>query len=71
VSITAHLNEATQRKWQGKDCYWWTRSPSPDCSEDGGEIWFNRIGPNGDAFDFATVTTGDEYTSCMLPGFCI
>ncbi|MGN0071530.1 MAG: DUF6273 domain-containing protein [Atopobiaceae bacterium] len=71
VSITARLNEATQRKWQGKDCYWWTRSPSPDCSEDGGETWFNRVGPNGDVFDFATVATGDEYTSCVLPGFCI
>lgn len=64
-------NDAMQRTFNGTQCYWWTRSPSPDCSEDDGQTWFNRVGPNGDIFQFAVAATGDENTSTVLPGFCI
>lgn len=59
------------RTWQGEPCYWWNRSPSPDCSEDYGETWFNRVGPNGDVFHYATAATGDENTTLVMPGFCL
>ena len=71
VSIDAKSNDATQRSWDGSPCYWWTRSPSPDCSEDDGQTWFNRVGPNGDVFHFAVVATGDDGVSTVLPGFCL
>lgn len=69
VSIAASMNDATRRQWNGTSCYWWTRSPSPGCSEDDGQTWFGRAGPNGDVFSFATAATGDENVSCVLPGF--
>lgn len=71
VSTDAMSNTATRRKWNGKRCYWWTRSPSPDCSEADNQTWFNRVGPNGDVFDFATAATGDGKVTTALPGFCI
>lgn len=71
VSLNAMSNDATQKTWNGSQCYWWTRSPSPDCSTEDGQTWFNRVGPNGDAFHFAVAATGDENTSTVLPGFCI
>lgn len=71
VSTDAMSNTATRHKWNGKRCYWWTRSPSPDCSEADNQTWFNRVGPNGDVFDFATAATGDKKVTTVLPGFCI
>ena len=71
VSTEASSNDATQRSWDGSPCYWWTRSPSPDCSEDDGQTWFNRVGPNGDVFHFAVAATGDDEVSAVLPGFCL
>ena len=64
-------NTPLQKRWQGSPCYWWNRSPSPDCSEDHGETWFNRVGPNGDAFHFACPSTGDEAVTTVLPCFCL
>lgn len=71
VSADGSANDATQKTWDGAQCYWWLRSPSPDCSEDDKQTWFNRVGPNGDVFHFATAATGDENTTTVLPGFCI
>lgn len=48
--------------------YWWLRSASPDVSLADGIVTFNRVGPNGDPFHFATACTD---TSGILPGFCI
>lgn len=64
-------NSCLQRSWQGQPCLWWNRSPSPDCSEDNGETWFNRVGTNGDVFRFACAATGDDNVSTVLPGFCL
>ncbi|MGN0286811.1 MAG: DUF6273 domain-containing protein [Atopobiaceae bacterium] len=71
VSTTAKQNDGTERTWNGTRCYWWTRSPSPDCSTNDGQTWFNRVGPNGDVFSFAVAATGDQNASTVLPGFCI
>lgn len=48
--------------------YWWLRTPSPDVSLSEGTVNFNRVGPNGDPFHFATVCTD---TAGILPGFCL
>ncbi len=48
--------------------FWWLRSASPDVSLAEGVTNFNRVGPNGDPFHFATVCTDN---SGVLPGFCI
>lgn len=64
-------NPCLQRTWQGQPCLWWNRSPSPDCSEDNGQTWFNRVGTNGDVFHFACAATGDGKTAAVLPGFCL
>ncbi len=71
VSSNGTPNNPTQKTWNGAQCYWWLRSPSPDCSEDDGQTWFNRVGPNGDVFHFATAATGDDNTTTALPGFCL
>lgn len=71
VSTNARANGATAERWKGSKCYWWTRSPSPDCSEDDGQTWFNRVGPSGDVFRFAVAATGDDNDSTVLPGFAI
>ena len=64
-------NNSLVRQWQGNPCYWWNRSPSPDCSEDYGQTWFNRVGANGDVFHFAAPATGDQNAAYVLPGFCL
>ncbi len=64
-------NPTMQRTWQGQPCYWWNRTPSPDCSEDNGQTWFNRVGPDGDVFHYACDATGDENVTTILPGFCL
>lgn len=72
ISSMASSNDGSRRQWNGKDCYWWLRSPSPDCSADDGQTWFNRVGPNGDVFHFAVAATGEaENQSTVLPGFCL
>ena len=70
VSSTTY-NEALERSWEGKPCLWWNRSPSPDCSEDHGVTWVNRVGANGDVFHFACPATGDDDVTCVIPCFCL
>jgi hypothetical protein len=64
-------NSALRKTWLGSDCYWWTRTPSPDCSESHGQTWFNRVGPDGDVFHYACPATGDGNTIVVLPAFCL
>ena len=52
----------------GKADYWWLRTACPDVSESEGMAFFNRTGPNGDPFHFATACTDP---SGILLGFCI
>ena len=52
----------------GEADYWWLRTASPDVSESEGMAFFNRTGPNGDPFHFATACTDP---SGILLGFCI
>ena len=52
----------------GEADYWWLRTASPDVSESEGMAFFNRTGPNGDPFHFATACTDP---SGILFGFCI
>ena len=48
--------------------YWWLRTPSPDVSLSEGEVNFNRVGPNGDPFHFATNAAEN---AGVVPGFCV
>lgn len=56
------------RNLESDQDYWWLRSASPDVSMSDGVVTFNRVGPNGDPFHFATACTE---TSGVLPGFCL
>ena len=56
------------RSRAGKAAYWWLRSASPDVSESEGTAYFNRTGPNGDPFHFATASTD---LSGVIFGFCV
>ena len=56
------------RSREGEPAYWWLRTASPDVSESEGMAFFNRTGPNGDPFHFATACTD---RSGILVGFCI
>lgn len=56
------------RQLEDEADYWWLRSASPDVSLADGIVTFNRVGPNGDPFHFATACTD---TAGILPGFCI
>lgn len=56
------------RNREGEAAYWWLRTASPDVSESEGMAYFNRTGPNGDPFHFATACTDP---SGILLGFCI
>lgn len=60
--------EPLVRNKEDEPDYWWLRSASPDVSLADGIVTFNRVGPNGDPFHFATACTD---TSGILPGFCI
>lgn len=52
----------------GEADYWWLRTASPDVSESEGMAYFNRTGPNGDPFHFATAST--DFSGVMF-GFCV
>ena len=56
------------RSRDGEPAYWWLRSASPDVSESEGMAYFNRTGPNGDPFHYATASTE---VSGVLFGFCV
>ena len=56
------------RQYEDEADYWWLRSASPDLSLADGVVTFNRVGPNGDPFHFATTCTD---VAGVLPGFCI
>lgn len=64
-------NSELKQKFKGEPCYWWVRSCSSDTSATAGEIYFNRVGPNGDPFHFATSATGKADVNTVLPGFCL
>lgn len=64
-------NSALKRRFNGAPCYWWVRSCSSDTSANAGEIYFNRVGPNGDPFHFATSATSKADVNTVLPGFCL
>ena len=56
------------RNREGEAAYWWLRTASPDVSESEGMAYFNRTGPNGDPFHFATAST--DFSGVMF-GFCV
>lgn len=56
------------RNREGEAAYWWLRTASPDVSESEGMAYFNRTGPNGDPFHFATASTD---LSGVIFGFCV
>ena len=56
------------RNREGEAAYWWLRTASPDVSESEGMAYFNRTGPNGDPFHFATASTD---LSGVMFGFCV
>lgn len=56
------------RNREGEAAYWWLRTASPDVSESEGMAYFNRTGPNGDPFHFATASTD---FSGVIFGFCV
>ena len=56
------------RSREGEPAYWWLRTASPDVSESEGMAYFNRTGPNGDPFHFATAST--DFSGVMF-GFCV
>lgn len=56
------------RSRDGEPSYWWLRSASPDVSESEGMAYFNRTGPNGDPFHYATACTD---LSGVVFGFCV
>lgn len=56
------------RNREGEAAYWWLRTASPDVSESEGTAYFNRTGPNGDPFHFATAST--DFSGVMF-GFCV
>lgn len=72
-------NESLKRTFDDEPCYWWLRTPSPDVSLDSGTVFFNRVGPDGDPFRYATDSAGLETTSdegkpginTLMPGFCL
>ena len=68
---TNTTNKGLERTFDGKPCYWWTRSPSPDVSEEEKTVYFNRVGPNGDPFNFAETASSTEGPNTVLPGFCL
>lgn len=68
---TNSSNDELQRKFGGSACYWWTRSPSADVSEEEGVTFFNRVGKNGDPFSFAEAADATDGPNTVLPGFCL
>lgn len=68
---TNTTNEELERTYDGKPCYWWTRSPSPDVSEEERTVYFNRVGPNGDPFHYAETASSTDGPNTVLPGFCV
>ena len=56
------------RNQEDEPDYWWLRTPSPDVSLSEGAVNFNRVGPNGDPFHFATAATNE---AGVVPGFCV
>ena len=61
-------SEHLVRNEEDEPGYWWLRSASPDVSLSAGEVNFNRVGPNGDPFHFATVCTEK---AGLVAGFCL
>lgn len=74
-------NEALRRTFDGADCYWWLRTPSPDVSLESGTVNFNRVGLDGDAFTYACGSSVAEIReeddagmagkNTLMPGFCL
>lgn len=72
-------NESLMRTYDGNPCYWWLRTPSPDVSLDRSATFFNRVGPDGNPFDYAAdsanrSTSEDEGKpgiNTLMPGFCL
>lgn len=68
---TNSSNDELQREFGGSACYWWTRTPSADVSEEEGVTFFNRVGKNGDPFRFAEAADATDGPDTVLPGFCL
>lgn len=64
-------NEMMVRQWKGKDACWWERTASPDTSENEGTLYMNRVGDDGDVFNYATPASKPDKRTCVIPGFCI
>ncbi len=64
-------NSMMVRQWKGKDVCWWERTASPDTSENEGTLYMNRVGDDGDVFNYATPASKPDKRTCVIPGFCI
>lgn len=64
-------NSMMIRQWKGKDVCWWERTASPDTSENEGTLYMNRVGDDGDVFNYATSASKPDKRTCVIPGFCI
>ena len=55
----------------GKRVFWWERTPSPDASTGAATTAFNRVGRDGDAFDYATPGSAPRQKTYVVAGFCL
>lgn len=64
-------NDAMIRTVAGQKICYWERTPSSDCSEGADSTYFNRVGKDGDVFNWATPGNKPDQMTYVLPGFCI